>query len=119
VPLHDRAPSPAETPHFRRQFLDALTRRLEATVAETLGPDRAARATLHLVDSHRPGQAIARHADARGADLIAIGTRGETSLRDLLLGGTTERVLRDCVGHDRAIAILAVKPRAFASPIET
>lgn len=117
VPLHERAPSPAETPQFRRQFTDALRRRLETTVAETLGSERAARATLHLVDSQRPGRAIADHAASTGADLLAIGTRGESTLRDLLLGSTAERVLRDCVGHDRDIAILAVKPRSFASSI--
>lgn len=118
VLLHERAPSPAETPQFRRQFTDTLRRRLETTVAEALGAERAARATLHLVESHRPGRAIAEQAAATGADLLAIGTRGESNLRDLIIGSTAERVLRDCVGHDRDVAILAVKPRAFSSPIE-
>jgi len=40
-----------------------------------------------------PAHAIAEEAEARGADLIAMGTRGVTGLRHLLLGSTAERVV--------------------------
>ena len=40
-----------------------------------------------------PGHAIAEEAEKRGADLIAMGTRGRSGLRHLLMGSTAERVV--------------------------
>ena len=40
------------------------------------------------------------------ADVVAVGTRGRSNLRDVVLGSTAEKVLRDSV-----CAVLAVKPR--------
>lgn len=40
------------------------------------------------------------------ADLVAVGTRGRSNLRDIVLGSTAEKILRDSV-----CAVLAVKPR--------
>jgi nucleotide-binding universal stress UspA family protein len=40
-----------------------------------------------------PAHVIAEEAQARGADLIAMGTRGHTGLRHLFLGSTAERVV--------------------------
>ena len=37
---------------------------------------------------------IAEEAEKRGADVIAMGTRGLTGLRHLLLGSTAERVVK-------------------------
>jgi len=40
-----------------------------------------------------------------GADLVVIGTRGRANLRDLLLGSTAEKLLREL-----NTSVLAVKP---------
>ena len=40
-----------------------------------------------------PAHAIAEEAEKRGADLIAMGTRGRSGLRHLLMGSTAERVV--------------------------
>jgi len=40
-----------------------------------------------------PAHVIAEEAEKRGADLIAMGTRGQSGLRHLLLGSTAERVV--------------------------
>jgi nucleotide-binding universal stress UspA family protein len=41
-----------------------------------------------------PAHVIAEEAEKRGADLIAMGTRGQSGLRHLLLGSTAERVVQ-------------------------
>ncbi len=40
-----------------------------------------------------PAHVIAEEAERRGADLIAMGTRGQSGLRHLLIGSTAERVV--------------------------
>jgi nucleotide-binding universal stress UspA family protein len=41
-----------------------------------------------------PAEVVASEAEARGVDLIAMGTHGHSALRHLLLGSTAERVLQ-------------------------
>ena len=48
---------------------------------------------LHLVNEH-PVAAILKLADELEADLIAMGTRGLSGAKHLLLGSATERVVR-------------------------
>lgn len=54
-------------------------------------------------DSHAHG--IGQFARQIGADLVVLGKRGKTNLRDVFLGSTAERVLRDA-----PCSILAVRP---------
>lgn len=42
----------------------------------------------------KPAGSIARRADERGADLVVMGRRGRSGVKDRLLGSVTERVLR-------------------------
>lgn len=110
--LHYRAPTPEADPHFQLQYRAGLERRLAAcaeqmsqSVREQLG---SLQATLAVVDSpaHRSG--IVDYAAAVGADLLVLGTRGRSSIRDLLLGSTAERTLRDS-----RCSVLAIKPDGF------
>jgi len=48
---------------------------------------------------------IARYADDKGGDLIIMSTRGQGGIQRLLLGSTTDRVLR--AGH---LPVLAIPP---------
>jgi nucleotide-binding universal stress UspA family protein len=48
------------------------------------------------------------------ADLIVLGTRGRTNLRDVLLGSTAEKVLAES-----PCSVLAVKPAGFRHPLAT
>lgn len=54
-------------------------------------------------DSHAHG--IGAFARQIGADLVVVGKRGRTNLRDVFLGSTAERIL-----HDAPCSILAVRP---------
>jgi nucleotide-binding universal stress UspA family protein len=50
-----------------------------------------------------PGSAIAEIAETEGADLIVVGTRGNSSIRGLLLGSVTLRLMH--VAHRPVLAI--------------
>ena len=46
------------------------------------------------------------------ADLVAVGTRGQSNLRDVVLGSTAEKILRDsvCAVWARQAALVAGRP---------
>lgn len=85
---------------------DMVRERLERFVARA-GKDVAdAAPSLHAVDASSYGKGIVQITKSMGSDLVVLGTRGRSNLRDTLLGSTAERVLRDSRS-----SILAVRPR--------
>ena len=93
--LHYRSPTAQASPDFRKQFRDGLERRLRAVWQEAAGAHRPESVEFHLLDKASHGAAITQLAHEMRADLIVLGTRGRTNLRDLLLGSTAERILRN------------------------
>lgn len=90
--LHYRAPTIQTAPHFIKQYGDGLARRLEQFARTTL-PASPVPLRCELFDqgSHRSG--IIAYAQQAKADLIALGTRGRSNVRDILLGSTAEKAL--------------------------
>lgn len=89
--LHYGAPTPQATPDFERQYTAALQGRLDEFVGKHEGFNL--RCVLFPMSSF--GHGIAQYAKENHADLVIMGTRGQTSLRYLLLGSTAERLLRE------------------------
>jgi universal stress protein E len=106
--LHYRAPTPEADPHFQSQYRAGLERRLNAFAGELGREIDYLKPTFALFDyqGHRSG--IVEYATQVGADLLVLGTRGRTNLRDLLLGSSAERALRES-----KCSVLAVKPEGF------
>jgi nucleotide-binding universal stress UspA family protein len=79
---------------------------LDAFVAETTSkyPGLEVHAKIFPYSGHRSG--VLEFAALVNADVVAVGTRGRSNLRDVVLGSTAEKTLRDSV-----CAVLAVKPR--------
>ena len=90
---------------FEQAHLEALKHRLESFAAELGEELKYLKPTMTIFEhrGHRPG--LVAYAASVDADLIVLGTRGTTNVRDLLLGSTAEKVLR----HS-SCSILAVKP---------
>lgn len=119
--LHYRAPTPEADPAFRKQYAEGLVGRLtdfcQSTLDVVLDEGRRSGSrglqVRHVVfdhQGHRSG--IAEHAESVGADLIVLGTRGRSNLRDMLLGSTAEKALRES-----KCSILAVKPQELEHPM--
>lgn len=53
----------------------------------------------------KPWKEILKYGAEKGADLIVMGSHGQTGFKDILLGSTTERVVRRASCH-----VLCVKP---------
>lgn len=104
--LHWRSPTEDTSPAMQHRYRGALEERLREFSAPVLA-GAAARTVHHHVhdhEGHRSG--IVEYAMSVQADLIVVGTRGRTNLRDILLGSTAEKTLRDC-----STSVLAVRPR--------
>ncbi len=104
--LHYRAPTPQATPEFQTQFRTGLQGRVEAFVAEMGHTVSFLKPTIALHDAPRHRSGIVDYAAMVSADLIVLGTRGRSNLRDMLLGSTAERAL-----SESECSVLAVKPR--------
>jgi nucleotide-binding universal stress UspA family protein len=74
------------------QLLELAHRTLQGLATE-MAQMHAVQATLHVVCGHLI-TAILEQAEARQADLLVVGARGEGFLSHLLLGSTAERLLR-------------------------
>jgi universal stress protein E len=103
--LHYRAPTPQATPDFRDQYTRTVQQRLEG-FAPTLEHElRFLKPVYKLIDHRSHGRGLTEYVRSIGADLVVIGTRGRTNIRDIVMGSTAERVVRDA-----PCSILAVKP---------
>ncbi len=89
--LHYRAPTAEASPQFRREYLDMLQKQMDDFLigAEYGEPETV----LHRSSSY--GFGIAEHVRQAKADLVILGTHGWSSLKELYLGSTAERLLRE------------------------
>jgi nucleotide-binding universal stress UspA family protein len=99
---------PLVEPALEKEYRDSVARRLDEFARPVLEAHPGVRFVIQCADhdGHRSG--IVEYAESVSADLIALGTRGGTNLRDVLLGSTAEKVLVQ--SH---CSVLAVKPEDF------
>jgi nucleotide-binding universal stress UspA family protein len=87
------------------RFRDMMLARLEE-FCKPLGAEMTyLKPRYQLVEHDTHAHGIGQFARQIGADLVVLGKRGRTNLRDVFLGSTAERVLRDA-----PCSILAVRP---------
>lgn len=108
--LHYRAPTPQADPKFITAYTESLHRRLREFCRPALEHLPALSVHYSLTEGAAHRSEIAAYAQLKGADLICLGTRGSSNVRDFFLGSTAEKVLllAPC-------SILAVRPDARSS----
>lgn len=110
--LHYRAPTSLVEPHEQKQYRDALDRRLTEFARPAAEAHPGLRMHTVCRDDHGHRSGIVEYAKSVHADLIALGTRGRTTLRDILLGSTAEKAL-----SESNCCVLAVKPGGGGHPL--
>jgi len=113
----------AQPGDLRQRLLDEARDEVHSLAAELCAP-HVASADIHLSAGNALAE-ITSHADALDADLLVLGARGASLVRDLAVGSTTERVLRKTgrpllvvrreAGHDyrRVLVPVDFSPRAL------
>lgn len=66
--------------------------------------------TLHVIERLNVRQTILEHVEQASADLVVLGTRGRSGLREMFIGTTAEKIIQAI-----PCSILAVKPDGFAA----
>ena len=90
------------------EVMDANRENLQQLVATLLEDSPEVEHTEVVKRSASIAGGISDHVQANGIDLLALGTRGRTGLKVLLLGTTAEKVI-----HAATCSTLAVKPEGF------
>lgn len=94
-----------DSPTTQAKFREFLRTRLEEFCRPKDPQTVWSKPRFEVVDDTNHGEGIARYVRTCGADLVVLGTRGKTNLRDVVLGSTAERVVREA-----PCSILAIKP---------
>lgn len=95
-----------DLPEYEELFY-ADRQRAVADVAAAAAADSGCTPTSAVVRHPVYADGICEYARQVNADLLVLGTRGHTNLRDILLGSTAERVLKRL-----SCSVLAIKPSA-------
>lgn len=90
----------AEGPQAKRK--QELTARLQALVPRA-ALARGIQTQVEIVEHQHPAAAICQAAERSGAELICIGSRGKSTLKNKLLGSITEAVMRR---SDRPVLVI-------------
>jgi len=111
APPWDRYHYREETPHADPQFLSRYKNLLLQKLDDFCKPAKDEFPNMTMIcdvsDAGRHRSGIVAYAERIGADLICLGSRGQSNLRDFFLGSTAEKVLANS-----KCSVLAVKPGA-------
>ncbi len=93
------------------QAIEAWRKDLDAFLAPLIAGADGIPVTALVNERVNIREAILEHVENSHADLVVLGTRGKTGLRELLIGTTAETIVQHA-----PCSILAVKPAGFVSP---
>lgn len=92
--LHYFAPMPENSPEFQAGFRAELVEKLRGFCEPLKAALQGLKVQYKLDEHHSAGRGIVEYAVNNQADLVVLGTHGRTGLREFVLGGTAERLLR-------------------------
>lgn len=102
---HYRETTPGSDPKFLERYRHLLEQKLTEFCAEARREHPGLKMICEVSDAGRHRSGIVAFAERIGADLICLGSRGQSNLRDFFLGSTAEKVLANS-----KCSVLAVKP---------
>ncbi|MFN0078545.1 MAG: universal stress protein [Prosthecobacter sp.] len=92
------------------EAVDNWRKDLDAFLVPLTRDAAAVKVTALIIERVNIREAILEHACEVHADLVVLGTRGKTGLRELLIGTTAEKIVQHA-----PCSILAVKPDGFVT----
>ncbi len=106
--VHYFLPTRTADPHFIKQYTDGLENKLKAYIQPFTKELGNLSVTCKLLENNNDADRVNRYLREIDADLVVIGTRGQSDLSYVLLGGTAQRIIRKST-----CSVLAIKPKNF------
>ena len=103
--LHYKSPTAAGSPDFQKQYRENLLGQLKKYLQKHENDIGDLRVECRLVEGPRPVDGIIDYVQKNSVDLVLIGTRGKTGMKEKILGTLAERV----VNH-APVSVLVLKP---------
>lgn len=103
--LHYFAPMPQNSPEFQAGYRAEVSEKLHAFCHPLAAELEGITHRFRLDENRSAGRGIIEYVTNNSADLIVLGTHEREGIRDLILGSTAERVLRDA-----PCSMLTVRP---------
>lgn len=94
-PPWTRSRSASKVPQYAAAFKSGLLDQLKNFFPPNRHEVAWSKATFNVLEATGHGAGITDFVRARACDLAVLGTRGKTNLRDVFMGSTAERVVRD------------------------
>jgi nucleotide-binding universal stress UspA family protein len=94
-------------------LLDQWRHDLETFVEPLAEEESGVTVTKTVIERINIRETILEHVNETHADLVVLGTRGKTGLRELLIGTTAEKIVANA-----PCSILAVKPESVLPTVE-
>lgn len=95
-------------PNYPTAFRESYVGDLERQLREFVGDSGTAKVFFHALHHQRHSQGIIDFCAKIDADLVIMGTRGRTSLKELVMGSTATQLI-----SQRPCSVLAVRPPAW------
>lgn len=95
-------------PNYPTAFRESYVGDLERQLREFVGDSGTAKVSFHVQHHQRHSQGIHDFCAEINADLVIMGTRGRTSLKELVMGSTATQLI-----SQRPCSVLAVRPPAW------
>lgn len=111
--VHYFSPTKTANPDFIRQYTAVLENKLKNYIDPFVRELNDIPVTIKLIENQNYADGVNEYLKAIDADLVVTGTRGQSNLSYVLLGGTAQRIIR----HS-SCSVLAIKPRDF-QPVHT
>ncbi|MFT4549843.1 MAG: universal stress protein E [Verrucomicrobiales bacterium] len=95
-------------PNFDADHAKEVKKQLDGFAARLMVDVSGVHHSTRVEQHPKPRKAIIEHVNASGTDLVVLGTRGHSTLVNLLLGSTAEKII-----HQSLCSTLVVKPEGF------
>jgi nucleotide-binding universal stress UspA family protein len=101
---------PEASPDFQQEYRRQLHSRLEQFVGQLASVTAGLKVESHVTESVDSKSGLVDFVRSSGADLVVLGTQGQSPAPGVPLGRTAERLVRES-----PCSILAIKPKVSTS----
>ena len=113
--IDPRFPFPAlPTEHVDVEYANRVVAAISALVSNELGKSHTVNFYVHAPIAKKPAPKILELAEAIGADLIIVGCKGLTGVERMLVGSTSERIVREA-----GCTVEVARPNRYSHPLIT